>query len=146
MIWHAEGDVYRPGTPGPHPAMVVCLGVVPFGVDHPQVPVMGKAFARAGFVALHYWSPAMRDFRFDPDDIENIALAYNWLIEQPYDDPAGSGLLGTCVGGYFALMAAASPSVRDRLAFSFSAYAPFSSMWSLARDITSGPPHQWRCA
>jgi len=64
-------------------------------------------------------------------------MAYHWFIEQPYVDPARSGLLGTCVGGSFALMAAASPMVRDRVAF-ISAYAPFSSMWTFARDIASG--------
>ena len=58
----AEGDLYRPRACGPHPGIVVCLGVVPFGVDHPQVAVLGKALARAGFAALLYWSPAMRDF------------------------------------------------------------------------------------
>ena len=58
----AEGDVYRPSGAGPHPGLVVCLGVVPFGVDHPQVPVLGNALARAGFAALLYWSPALRDF------------------------------------------------------------------------------------
>jgi dienelactone hydrolase len=132
----AEGDLYRPAAGGPHPGIVVCLGVVPFEVDHPQVPVLGKALARAGFAALLYWSPAMRDFRLDPADVEHIALAYRWLTEQPYVDPARSGLLGTCVGGSFALMAAASPLIRDRVAF-ISAYAPFSSMWTLARDIAS---------
>src|SRR2546426_12168339 len=80
----AEGDLYRPRACGPHPGIVVCLGVVPFGVDHPQVPILGKALARAGFAALLYWSPTMRDFRLDPEDVENIALAYHWLIEQPY--------------------------------------------------------------
>jgi hypothetical protein len=115
---------------------VVCLGVVPFGVDHPQVPVMGKALARAGFAALLYWSPAMRDFRLDPEDLENLPLVYDWLIQQPYVDPARSGLLGTCVGGSFALMAAASQLIRDRIAF-IGAYAPFSSMWTFARDIAS---------
>lgn len=136
-LGYAEGDVYRPPTDGPHPGIIVCLGVVPFGVDHPQVPVLGKALARAGFAALLYWSPAMRDFRLDPDDVENIALAYRWFIEQPYVDPARSGLLGTCVGGSFALMAAASPLIRDRIAL-LSAYAPFSSMWTFAKDIASG--------
>src|SRR5688572_24443150 len=34
----AEGDLYRPVSGGPHPAVLVCLGVVPIGVDHPQVP------------------------------------------------------------------------------------------------------------
>lgn len=131
-----EGEIYRPSTDGPHPGILVCLGVVPFGVDHPQVPVLGKALARAGFAALLYWSPAMRDFRLDPEDLENIPLAYNWLIEQPYVDPARSGLLGTCVGGSFALMAAANPLIRDHVAF-LSAYAPFSSMNTFARDIAS---------
>lgn len=131
-----EGDLYRPAGGGPHPGVVVCLGVVPFGVEHPQVAVLGKALARAGFAALLYWSPAMRDFRLDPEDVENIALAYQWLIEQPNVDPARSGLLGTCVGGSFALMAAASPLIRERVAFA-SAYAPFSSMLTFARDIAS---------
>ena len=42
----AEGDLYRPSTCDPHPGIVVCLGVVPFGVDHPQVPRLGTALAR----------------------------------------------------------------------------------------------------
>jgi dipeptidyl aminopeptidase/acylaminoacyl peptidase len=78
----------------------------------------------------------MRDFRLDPEDIENITLAYHWLIEQPYVDPTRSGLLGTCVGGSFALMAAASPLIRDRVAY-ISAYAPYSSLWTFARDVAS---------
>jgi len=131
-----EGELYRPPTEGPHPGILVCLGVVPFEVDHPQVPVLGKALARAGFAALLYWSPAMRDFRLDPEDIENIPLAYKWLIEQPYVDPTRSGLLGTCVGGSFSLMAAASPLIRDNVAF-LTAYAPFSSMNTFTKDIAS---------
>jgi len=135
-LGQVEGKIYRPPTAGPHPGILVCLGVVPFGVDHPQVPVLGKALARAGFAALLYWSPAMRDFRLDPEDLENIPLAYNWLIQQPYVDPARSGLLGTCVGGSFALMAAAHPLIREHVAF-LSAYAPFSSMNTFTRDIAS---------
>jgi dienelactone hydrolase len=133
---HVEGDLYRPSAGGLHPGIVVCLGVVPFGVDHPQVAILGKALARAGFAALLYWSPAMRDFRLDPEDVESIPSAYHWFIGQPYVDPARSGLLGTCVGGSFALMAAADPRIRDRVAF-IAAYAPYSSMWTFARDIAS---------
>lgn len=128
------GDLYRPGGAGPHPGIVICLGVVPFGVEHPQVPRLGTALARAGFAALLYWSPAMRDLRLDPHDTENIARAYQWLIEQPGIDAAHSGLLGTCVGGAFALLAAAQPAIRDRVAF-VTAWAPYASMRTLARDI-----------
>ncbi len=131
-----ESDLYRPSTAGRHPGVVVCLGVVPFGVDHPQVPRLGEALARSGFAALLFWSPAMRDFRLAAEDIEDIASAYEALLARPDVDPARSGLLGTCVGGSFALMAAASPRIRDRATFVFT-YAPYASMWTLGRDIAS---------
>jgi hypothetical protein len=135
-LGQVEGDLYRPSTGGPHPGVIVCLGVVPFGVDNPQLPHLEEALARAGFAALIYWSPVMRDLRLDPEDIENIALAYHWLLEQPYVDPDRSGLIGTCVGDSFALMAAASPLIRDRVAF-VGGFAPYASMWTFAQDIAS---------
>jgi hypothetical protein len=131
-----EGDLYRPDAPGLHPGVVVCLGVVPFGVDHPQVPRLGEALARSGFAALLYWSPAMRDFRLDPADVSDIASAYDALLARADIDAARSGLLGTCVGGAFALMGAADARIRERVSF-VCAYAPYASMWTLARDIAS---------
>jgi len=132
----AEGELYRPATGSRLPGIVVCLGVVPFGVEHPQVPVLGRALARAGFAALLYWSPHMRDFRLDAEDIGNLALAYRWLVDRPDVDASRSGLLGTCVGGSFALLAAADSTVRDRIGF-IGAYAPFGSMATFAQDIAS---------
>ena len=96
-----EGELSRPGSAGPHPGVVLCLGVVPFDVDHPQVPRLQEALARAGFASLLYWSPAMRDFRLDPADVENLAMAYEWFIDQDSVDPERSGMIGTCVGGAF---------------------------------------------
>jgi dipeptidyl aminopeptidase/acylaminoacyl peptidase len=135
-VGEVQGDLYRPPGPGPHPGMLVCLGVVPFEVDHPQVPILGRALARSGFAALLFWSPAMRDFRLEPETVEDIVLAYRWLVERPDIDSGRSGLLGTCVGGSFALMAAANPLVRDRVAF-VAEWAAYSSMWTFARDIAS---------
>jgi dienelactone hydrolase len=131
-----EGELTRPSLPGPHPGVVLCLGVVPFDEDHPQVPRLQEALARAGFASLLYWSPAMRDFRLDPADISDLAMAYEWLIGQPGIDPDRSGLIGTCVGGSFALLAAAELSIRDQVGFVF-AFAPYASMRSLARDIAT---------
>ena len=131
-----EGDLYRPPGPGPHPGMAVCLGVVPFEFDHPQVPILGRALARAGFAALLHWSSAMRSFRLEPEDIGDLALAYRTLTDRPDIDPARSGLIGTCVGGSFALMAAASTLIRDRVAF-VAEWAGYSSMWTFAQDIAS---------
>src|SRR5688572_16968684 len=67
---------YRTPGPGPNPAVLICLGVVPFGVDHPQIPRLKAALARFGFVALINWSPSMRDRRLVPEDTEDIAAAY----------------------------------------------------------------------
>jgi len=78
----------------------------------------------------------MRDFRLDPADVEDLASAYQALLGRADIDPARSGLLGTCVGGAFALMAAASHRVREQVSL-VAAYAPYSSMWTLARDIAS---------
>ena len=130
------GDLFHPPGPGPHPAMLICLGVVPFEVDHPQVPVLGRALARAGFAALMYWSPAMRSFYLDPADVDDIAMAYRWLTDRADVDARHSGLLGTCVGGSFALMAAAHPLIRDRVAF-VTEWAAYSSLWTFAQDIAS---------
>jgi hypothetical protein len=58
------------------------------------------------------------------------------LIEQPEIDKERSGLFGTCVGGAFVLMAAADESIRDRVGF-VGTFAPFSSMWTLAEDVSS---------
>jgi pimeloyl-ACP methyl ester carboxylesterase len=132
----AEGDLYRPAAGGPHAGVVVCVGVVPAGYDHPQIPRFGEALARAGFAALIYRSPVMADLRLEPEDIGCIELAYQWLVEQPYVDEARSGLIGLCVGGSFALMAAASPAIRDRVAF-VGALAPYAAMETLGQDIAS---------
>jgi len=132
-----EGDLYRPPSGGPHPGVLVVLGVVPAGVEHPLVTRLGDGLARAGFVALLHRSTTMRDLRLDPGDIGELASAYETLIAQPFVDPSRSGVLGVCVGASFGLMAAASPRIRDRVTFVF-AYAPYSSMWTLAVDIASG--------
>lgn len=126
--------LYRPPGPGRHPAVLMCLGVVPFGVDHPQVPRLMDALARFGFAVLIHWSPAMRDRRLVPEDESHIAAAYEYLLRRPDVDATRSGLFGTCVGGSFALLAAAEPAIRDRVAF-VGAFAPYSSMWTLLRDI-----------
>jgi hypothetical protein len=116
--------------------MLVCLGVVPVGVDHPQVARLGDALARSGFAALLYWSPAMRDLRLDPADVPEMAHAFDRLIAHAAIDPTRCGLLGTCVGGGFALRTAAEPAIRDRVSF-VTAFAPFASMFSLAEGIAS---------
>ena len=51
---------------GPYPGMVVCLGVVPFGVDHPQVPILGKALARDIVSATRSCGDEREPWQVDP--------------------------------------------------------------------------------
>ena len=131
------GELFRPSGAGPFAGMVVCLGVIPFDVTHPQVQRLGTALARSGFATLIVWSADMRSLRISPADTAHLVSAYQWLTAQPYVDPSRSGLLGTCVGAGFSLLAAAQPEVRDRVSF-VSCFAPFGSLRSLALDIGSG--------
>jgi hypothetical protein len=129
-----SGDLYRPSRPGPYPGVVFCLGVVPFGFDHPQIPILGAALARSGYAALLYRSHAMEDYRIDPEDVGNMAAAFHYLIERPFVHADRCGIFGTCVGGAFALLAAAHEAIRDRVAF-VGAFAPYASMRMLALEI-----------
>jgi dienelactone hydrolase len=63
-------------------------------------------------------------------------MAYEWFIDQEGIDPERSGMIGTCVGGAFVLMAAAQERIRDRIAF-VGAFAPYASMHSFAADIAT---------
>lgn len=129
-------ELFRPGTPGPHAGVVVCLGVIPFEVTHPQVKRLGEALARRGFATLIVWSADMRSLRISQADTGLLVTAFDWMLTRPYVDPTRCGLLGTCVGGGFALMAAGQPEIRGRVAF-VTCFAPFGSLRSLALDIGS---------
>jgi len=131
-----EAQLYRPRSSGPHPAVVVALGILPVDYTHPMVASLGEGLARAGFAALLLWSPTMRDLRLDPRPVRELASAYEALIAQPFADATRSGLLGVCVGASYALIAAADRRIRDRVRFVF-AYAAYSSIWTLAVDIAS---------
>jgi hypothetical protein len=130
-------DLYRPRSKGPHPGVLVSLGVLPMGVVDPRAAQIGEALARSGFAALLYWSPSTGELRLIPEDIPVLVSAYEALIRHPVVDAKRSGLMGICVGASFALIAAASPRIRDQVRFVF-AYAPYSSLWTLAVDIGSG--------
>lgn len=129
-------ELFLPGTPAPHPAIALCLGVVPIAMDDPRIRPLIRAWAHAGFVAFAHWSDAMRDKRLDPGDADDLATAYDTVLRRDDVDASRSGVLGTCVGGSLAVLAAARPLVRDRVRF-VGAFAPYSSVWTLVRDIVS---------
>jgi hypothetical protein len=105
----AEGDLYRPSGPGPHPAVVVCLGVVPFGVDHPQVPRLEAAwrfFAGVPHCELRW--RLLQMWRAVPNEPRNLAIyrdclsklqltKYGQRISSRSSDDVGTGARGRIV-------------------------------------------------
>jgi hypothetical protein len=132
----AVADVFRPARGGARPGLVLCLGVVPAGLEHAQIPRLARALARAGLVSLIYWSPAMQDRRLEPADADDLAAAFEQLLGLPGVDASRCGFVGTCVGASFALLAAARPAIRDRVAL-VGAFAPYASVETLARAVAS---------
>ena len=131
-----EGDLYRPPGEGPYAAALLFLGVAPAGPTDSRVTNLGKALARSNMVTLFYWSPLMMDSRMEPEDVDNLVAAFQFLASREYVDPSRVGMGGFCVGASFVLMAAADESIRDQVAF-VNAFGPYFDMEDLAKAIAS---------
>ena len=118
-------DIYRLPDGRSRAAVLLVIGVSPEGLDDPNAVNLGKALARAGFVTMMHWSPGMGlDANISPAEPENIVQAFLYLEKQEYVDRNRVGLGGFCVGASLALVAAADPRIRDRVAF-VNAFGPF---------------------
>ena len=118
-------DIYRLPDGRSRAAVLLVIGVSPEGLDDPNAVNLGKALARAGFVTMMHWSPGMGlDANISPAEPENIVHAFLYLEKQEYVDRNRVGLGGFCVGASLALVAAADPRIRDRVAF-VNAFGPF---------------------
>ena len=111
-------QIYRIPDGKPRAAALLSLGVYDQGFDGPEVVNLGNALARAGFVVMYDWSPAMGlGYQIEPDQVANLVSAFLYLEEQDYVDRERVGLGGFCVGASFALVAAADAGIRDRVYF-----------------------------
>ena len=131
------GDIYRPPGEGPYAAVLLFLGVTPARSDDPQVVLLGDALARSNMVTLFYWSPIMADGRMEPEDIDNLVAAFQYLAAQDYVDSTRVGMGGFCVGASFSIMAASEAPIRDQVAF-VNAFGPYFDMRDLIGAISSG--------
>ena len=78
---------------------------------------LGNALARANFVVMYQWSPAMGiSKKIDPAEPGNLVSGFRFLEQQEYVDHERVGLGWFSVGASFALVAAADDKIRDRVA------------------------------
>jgi len=111
------GRLYRPAGDGRRAGLVLFLGAGQAGPDDPRVDRLADGLARSGFVTLMCWSTAMQDGLLQPDDLDMLVAAFEYLAARPEVDPARAGLISFCVGAAYTLVAAAEPSIAERVAF-----------------------------
>jgi acetyl esterase/lipase len=138
------GDLYDPGTPGPHGGVIIFLGVAPAGRDDPRVVRLGEGLARIGVMTLVPQSQDLVESKVDPTEIDELVAAFQYLAGRPDVDPKRIGIGGFCIGAGLALDAAEDPRINQQVALvnSFTGYFDLSSyVVSIAtRSVQPFPP------
>ena len=110
-------DLYRPDGPGKRAAVLLFLGVNPAGRDDERVVNLAEGLARSGMVVMVPWSETMTQFRIDPEEVDNLVYAFQYLRSLEYVDPERVGMGGFCVGASLATVAAQDFRIREEVAF-----------------------------
>lgn len=137
----ALGRFHRPENGASFPGLVLIHDV--WGLS-PHSQALGEDFAAEGFGVLEIdlyrelnGPPTEDPGAFirslsDPDILSDLELGADWLADQPTCRDRKIGIVGVCMGGTFALLAA---SLSDR----FSAAAPFYGILSYDTGMLAEP-------
>jgi hypothetical protein len=116
-------DLFHPAGGGRHGAIVLLLGAG--DVPRSDLAVrFADALARSGVVAALPQSDGLLAERLTFDEVDGIRAEVNLLAGLPDVDGSRIGVLGLSAAGGLAIVAAAQPDLRDRIAFvnSFGSY------------------------
>ena len=130
-------DIYRIPDDRKRAAVLIFLGANATGRDDEDVINLGNALSRSGFVVMFSWSPTMGlQNNIDPNEIENLVWAFQYLKSQDFVDRDRVGMGGFSVGGSFAIVAAADPRIRDDVVF-LNAFGAYYNMRDLFLQVAS---------
>jgi dienelactone hydrolase len=140
-----ESLVYRSERHRPEHAVVLVAGISELGCYHPRLIALSRSIADKGFLVVTPDIRMFRQFRMGPEALDEI---YFWF-EQAWTLETGGnvrqvGLAGISFSGTLALITAARPEIRDRVAWvlGIGAYDDplhCSREWFAAGPITVGP-------
>jgi dienelactone hydrolase len=131
-----EADLYLPGSGGRHSAVMFFQGVVPGGRYDPRIVALGEGLARSGMVVMIPWSQTQIEQRIDPDDVDVLVRAFQYLQTLDSVDPDRVGMGGICVGASLATVAAQDERVRHQVRF-VNSFAGYYDAADLAKAIGS---------
>lgn len=99
-------------------ALLLAPGVHASGVDEPRLVQFARDLASARHTVLTVELEDLTRYRITPRSTDMIEDAAVWLSRQPALAPDGRiGLMGISFAGGLSIVAAARPSIRDRVAF-----------------------------
>ena len=115
---------WRALTRSPRPAVVLFVGI-DTPRDYGPLVRLADGLARGGAVVIVPETPHLLNWRYDALEADSLVVAFEYLARLPVVDEERIGFAGFSVGGSLALLAAADPRIRDRLAYvhAFGAYA-----------------------
>ena len=114
---YGVADLYLPGGSGEHSAVLFFQGVVPEGRYDPRVVRLAEGLARAGMVVMIPWSDTQVEERIEPEDVDNLVRAFEYLRGIEEVDPERVGMGGICVGASMSLVAAQDDRIRHHVRF-----------------------------
>ena len=107
--------LYSPRGARGAPGLVVVHGVHRLGVDEPRLQAFSRAIASVGVTVLAPHVAELADYRVDARSVATIGAAAAALARET--GRARVGVMGLSFAGGLALLAAADPAVRERIAF-----------------------------
>ena len=113
-----ESLVYRPAGTQPDRALLLVAGISEQGCYHPRLMAVSRSLAAQGFVVVTPDIRMFREFMISPEALDEIAFWFHQIKELPGGDRIQRvGLGGISFSGTLALIAAARPEIRDRVAY-----------------------------
>ena len=138
----SAADLYLPGSGHPRQVILLIHGMNETGKDDERLVSFAFDLARTGAAVLVPDFPNLRHTRVRPSDADAVALAYEDLAGR-FREKCRAGRAGACglmafsYGVGPALLAAAKPSVRDRMGFLI-AFGGYADLEDVIRFVTTG--------
>lgn len=145
--------LYAPGGAFDRSVLLV-PGVHAGGIDEPRLVQFARDLASMDHAVLVVELPDLVRYRIEPRTTDMVEDAARWLSEQPQFAPDGRvGMMGISFAGGLSIVAAARPSIRERVAFvlSFGGHGDLPRtlgylLTGVQPDGTTRPPHDYGVA
>jgi pimeloyl-ACP methyl ester carboxylesterase len=110
--------MYQPAKLSPKKALVLAPGISELGCYHPRLIALSRFLASQGLLVVTPDIEEFRTFQISAEPIDQLLIWYK-EAETLYgaNQARETGLAGVSYSGTLALIAAANPDIRDRVAF-----------------------------